>query len=118
LSARDADAAERVFATTVPNLEIFTAFKGNPKLTAAMRRHEDPTTDADDGRRPTTRACPRLAWLDGDPVAADARARPSTDHSSRDVVDERTARDDASESYDSPNASSRASPPSPSTGAH
>ena len=118
LSARDADAAERVFATTVPNLEIFTAFKGNPILSAAMRRRKDPTTDVEDLRRPTTRACPRLAWLDGDPVAADARARPSTDHSSPDVVDERTASDDAFESCVSQNAFVRASPPSLSTDAH
>ena len=39
LSARDADAAERVFATTVPNLEIFTAFSS--KLTGLSATGSD-----------------------------------------------------------------------------
>jgi len=68
LAAEDTEHACRAFATTVPDLEIFTVFKGNSRLRTAG------IVETDDIRR----ACPRLAWLDFEPVAADARRHPSS----------------------------------------
>jgi len=72
LAAEDTDHACRAFATTVPDLEIFTVFKGNSRLRPAG------AAETDDVRRRTARACPRLAWLDFEPVVADARPHPSS----------------------------------------